>query len=272
MNLDEIFGFVSDFSKESHGKTDYYKNELFIMGVEPSFAPLTFVQKSMPELEVVKLQKLGFVIESLELMDDSVFRPWFENQFSRKLTRKILKSISIAHNPNNKEIFDTLSTVNRCYEILENEKIIINAKKLPVQVGEWYCKCIFGLVQKKSTSQRGFDFYLGEKRVEVKIQWGDATSPKGIKLRKSLVELSDYSIIMYVAKNLMIREVCFLDSSYVIRKFSGKGHTLFLKDSDIQNYFFSKSTKQLSKVVNTSALMKFSAPALAMNMAEGFPG
>ena len=71
MNLDEIFGFVSDFSKESHGKTDYYKNELFIMGVEPSFAPLTFVQKSMPELEVVKLQKeYGTYKETSPLLAD----------------------------------------------------------------------------------------------------------------------------------------------------------------------------------------------------------
>ena len=269
MNFDEINNFVEEFSKESHGRTDYYKSELFIMGGDSNFVPISFVKKTDHEVEVVALQKLGFVIESLELMDETIFKPWFEKQFSRKLTRQILKKISIAHHPNNKQIFDTLETVNRCYEILENEKIIINAKKLPVQVGEWYCKCIFGLVQKKSTSQRGFDFYLGNKRVEVKIQWGNLTSPKGIKLRKTLVELSDYTIIMYVAKNLMIREICFLDSAYVIRKFSGKGHTLFLKDSDIQNYFFSRSTKQLCKVVNNSSLMKFSAPALAMNMVEG---
>ena len=73
---------------------------------------------------------------------------------------------------------------------------------------------------------------------------------------------------MYVARNLMIRDVLMLDSDFVTRKFSSKGHTIFLKDQEISNYFFSKSGKQLEHVSNKSALMRFSNPNLAMKLTE----
>jgi hypothetical protein len=73
---------------------------------------------------------------------------------------------------------------------------------------------------------------------------------------------------MYVARNFMIREICFLDSDFVIRKFSNKGHTLFLKDSDVQSYFFSKSDKHIDKVVNKTAMMRYASPVLAMKLSE----
>ena len=48
--------------------------------------------------------------------------------------------------------------------------------------------------------------------------------------------------------NFKIREICILDSDFIIRKISGKGHTIFLKDVDIAQYFFSKSSKHIGKV------------------------
>ena len=55
---------------------------------------------------------------------------------------------------------------------MRKEQIILNGKNLPIQLGEWYAKNIFGLRQEKSSSQRGFDFYLGENRIEVKNNFG----------------------------------------------------------------------------------------------------
>ena len=66
----------------------------------------------------------------------------------------------------------------------------------------------------------------------------------------------------------MIREICFLDSNFIMRKFSGKGHTIFLKDIDIIDYFLSKSNKHQNKVINKSALMKFATPTFAMRLSE----
>lgn len=260
---------VEEFSKGVHGNTDYYKDPIFIVGVDKeNFAPLGFLNKSLDEITLNSLQKDGYVLESLELTEIASFKPWYEKQFSRKLTRKSQREISILHRPDTKMIFDTIETVNKCYEVLRNTKILLNSEKLPVQVGEWYCKSIFGLNQMKSSSQRGFDFYFDDKRVEVKVHWGDISSPKGVKLRKSLVELSDYTVIIYVGLNLMIREICFLDSDYVIRKFSGKGHTLFLKDSEMTPYFFTRSDKHYDKVINKSALLRFCNPTFAMKVAE----
>ncbi|MBT7610432.1 MAG: hypothetical protein HN576_11795 [Bacteriovoracaceae bacterium] len=268
----EILKEVCEFNKESHGSSTYDQDSIYIVGQNQNeFAPLNFIKKKVEGLtHVGELLSTGFVSESLDLFENSNFSKWFELQFSKKLTRKKVKTITILNEPDNKVIFEAISNVNTAYQTLREMQILLNGKNLPIQLGEWYAKCIFGLLQKKSTSQRGFDFLLDNKRVEVKINWADTSSPKGIKLRKSLVELSDYCIIIYIAKNFMIREICFLDSAFVVRKFAGKGHTLFLKDVDLNPYFFSKSAKHVEKVANSTSLLKYATPNLAMKIAEYF--
>jgi len=270
MKLEEVYQEIEAFSKETHGSTDYDKDVYFVKGEnETEFAPFDFLQKKVSSVTSMdSLLGAGFVCDSYDLFGETHFMKWFEKQFSRKLTRAASKKIRIVHEPDSRVIFDAVESVNTVYNILREQKILGNGKNLPVQLGEWYAKIIFGLSCIKSTSQRGFDFYRNGKRVEVKVHWSDHSSPKGVKVRKSLVDLSDYTILMYIARNFMVREICFLDSNFVIRKFSNKGHTLFLKDSDVQNYFFSKSDKHMDKVVNKSALMKYASPVLAMKLAE----
>jgi hypothetical protein len=272
MDLKRLYEEVRDFSKDKHGSSDYYKEELFVMGeTAQEFAPLKYLIKKLDFLGDQKaLQKVGFVSDSFDLYDMPSFEPWYEFQFSQKLKRSHAKGISILHLPDNKGIFEAVEMANRSYEQLRRHHILLNGKNLPVQIGEWYAKCIFGLKQVKSASQRGFDFYIGDKRVEIKVHWSDLSSPKGVKIRKSLVDLSDYCIIVYLAKNLMVREICFLDSDFVVRKFGSKGHTLFLKDPDISAYFFSHSSKHVDKVANPTALLKFSSPTFAMKIADSF--
>lgn len=270
MDVQKLNEEIRLFSSETHGSTDYDKEENFVIGDLPTeFAPLRYVQKKFPELkEINDILKLGYVFDSLELSNNEKFSEWYEKQFLKKLPRSTAKKISLIYVPNNKLIFDQIQIVHRAYETLSKEQIILNGKNLPTQLGEWYAKCVFGLKQVKSTSQRGFDFVLGDKRVEIKIEWSDVSSPKGVKLKKSLVDLSDYCVIMYVAKNFMIREVCFLDSEYVSRKFSNKGHTIFLKDSDVSTYFFSKSSKHFDKINNPVIFLKYASPQLAMKLSE----
>jgi hypothetical protein len=199
------------------------------------------------------------------------FKTWFKNKFGKKLTLKASKSMGILHFPDQKRIFDAVEEVNKMFDILRKTFVIMNNKNLPVQLGEWYAKTIFGLKQAKSSSQRGFDFVNDDgKKIEVKAQWGDKSSPKGVRIKKSLLELSDICIVIYVAKNFMIRDVLYLDSDFVLRKYAGKGHAVYLKDSDVGSYFFSKSNKHLNKVVNQSALMRFSSPGFAMKLAGRF--
>ncbi len=273
MNYQLIFDRVEDFCKESHGSSHYHMDDIFVMGKDSSqFAPWKYLCKKIEGLEHVnQLLKIGFAYDPYDVYHLPTFQDWYEKQFASKLPRDVLKKCCIIHLPNNKSIFDVLERVNKAYEVLREQMIILNGKNLPTQLGEWYAKCIFGLRQHKSTSQRGFDFYLGEKRVEVNIHWSDHSSPKGVKVKKSLIDLSDYCVVMYLATNFTIREVCFLDSEYVSRKFSTKGHTIFLKDSDLQPYFFSKSDKHLDKVVNPLALLKFASPTFAMKLVEHFP-
>ncbi len=272
MNEEDLYQLIEVFSKEAHGSSDYDKEITFVRGRQDDhFAPLKYLSKKDANFDSKnKLFKAGYVSDALDLYDRPEFTDWFERQFSRKLKRSEAKKILIIYKPDNKSIFDAIELVHKSYDILRNEHIILNNKNLPVQLGEWYAKCVFGLDQLKSTSQRGFDFLLDGKRVEIKVEWGDSTSPKGVKLRKSLADLSDYTVIMYVARNFRIREVCFLDSDFILRKYGGKGHTIFLKDSDVNQYFFSMSQKHLDKVANSSALLRYATPTLAMKLAESF--
>lgn len=272
MNKIDLYREIEVFSGETHGSSDYDKEIVFVKGEKPSsFAPLKYLCKKLEGLSSKQvLLKEGFVSDALDLHDQTSFLKWFESQFRRKLKRSEAKKIFLVYVPDNKSIFDAIELVNNSYEVLRNEHIILNNKNLPVQLGEWYAKCIFGLDQLKSTSQRGFDFHFEGKRAEIKVEWGDSSSPKGVKIRKSLADLSDYCIIVYVARNFRIRDICFLDSNFVVRKFSGKGHTIFLKDSDLDQYFFSKSLKHADKVVNSSALLRYSTPQFAMKIEEAF--
>jgi hypothetical protein len=271
MNIEKLSEEVKLFSASTHGSSDYDRDEYFIMSENRmDFAPLKYIQKKIPEFkDINSLLKIGFVYDSFELSNNENFQHWYEKQFAKKLLRRDGRKISIVYVPNNKLILDQIELVNRSYEILAHEQILLNNKNLPTQLGEWYAKCIFGLKQLKSTSQRGFDFVMGDgKRVEIQVEWSDVSSPKGVKIKKTLVDLSDYCVIIYVAKNFMIREVCFLDSEYVSRKFSNKGHTIFLKDQDVSPYFFSKSSKHFDKIINPITFLKYASPNLAMKLSE----
>ncbi len=265
---EKIFSLLEEFNKETHGRTDYDKDEVFVMSEDSkSFAPLSFLQKNDAEIEGPhSLQKFGFIFSSHSFLENENFDRWYEHQFAKKLTSRFSQSISLLHWPDHKSIFDSVEGVNKCYEFLRRHLILVNGKNLPVQLGEWLGKVIFGLKQVKSTSQRGFDFHLDGKLVEVKVHWADQSSPKGVKIRKSLLDLSDHTIIIYLSRNFLIRDICFLDSDYVRRKFASKGHILFLKDADVSQYFFSKSSKHYQKVVNKTALMKFSRPDFVMKI------
>lgn len=272
MQLDSIFTEITDFSKEGHGSSNYSKDLVFVEGEQANeFAPYNYLKKKLEwsgsERDLISL---GFVLDSLSLHETKTFSTWFEKQFSKKLLVKDLKKITIVSMPNKKVILAALETIDKQFKILRSSKIILNGKNLPVQIGEWAAKSIFGLKQEKSTSQRGFDFYLDGKRVEVKVEWSDISSLKGVKVRRSMAELSEYTIIIYLAQNFMIREVCLLDSEFILRRFAGKGHAIFLKDSDLLKYFFSKSNRHDSKVANKDHLMKFASPVLAMKIAERF--
>ncbi len=273
MNFDELYREIEEFTSKTHGSTDYHKDTHFVRGQHPGeYAPLSYLKKKSPDYDNLNvLLSVGFIQNAYNFFEPAAFCDWYEKQFGRKLSRPYTNSIIILELPNNHVVIETLETVHRCYEKLRQENIIMNGKNLPTQMGEWYAKAIFGLTQVKSTSQRGFDFFLGDKRVEVKVHWADQSSPKGVKIRKSLVELSDYCVIVYLTKNFLIRELCLLDSDFVIRKFSGKGHTMFLKDQDVSQYFFSHSHKQKEKVANPTALLKYSTPTLAMKLAEWYP-
>ena len=260
---------AEEFNSQSQGSSEYWKDNYYVQGEnDKSFIPLSALQKSVPEIDSLeKLKAAGYVASSLTYLDLKEFDEWFNDVFNKKVAAKDKKNIEIIHLPDSKKIFEAVEIVNQVYQILKDHKVLVNGKNLPVQLGEWYAKTILGLHQKKSTSQRGFDFYTSnDKKVEVKIHWHDVTSPKGVKLKKSLVEMSDYTVIMYVSKSFMVRDILLLDSDFVIRKFAGKGHTIFLKDGDIQTYFFSRSNKHYEKIANKTALMQFASPELAMKI------
>jgi len=268
---DKVFELAQKFSGTTHGSSDYDKDTIYVRGSsDREYVPYSYLQKEMPDVDSINLLKSeGFVFSSYDFLEINEFDQWYLNQFNKRLSSKVMKNIGILHLPDQKAIFDTVEVVHQTFQILKDHKVLMNGKNLPIQLGEWYSKIIFGLHQIKSSSQRGFDFKTENgSTVEVKVHWHDSTSPKGVKIKKSLAELSDYCIIMYVAKNFTIRDILFLDSEFILRKFDTKGHTIFLKDQDVAGYFFSKSDKHFDKVVNKTALLKFASPTLAMKLED----
>jgi hypothetical protein len=270
---DNVYEIARKFSETTHGSSDYDKDTIFVMGENESlYVPLQYILKELPDLKSIdELKAEGFVYSSYDFLELGEFDQWYQRQFNRRLSSKLMKNIGILHLPDQKAIFDTVEVVHQTFQILKDHKVLMNGKNLPIQLGEWYSKTIFGLHQIKSSSQRGFDFKTENgSTVEVKVHWHDLTSPKGVKIKKSLAELSDYCIIMYISRNFTIRDILFLDSEFILRKFDTKGHTIFLKDQDVSSYFFSKSDKHLDKVVNKTALLKFASPNLAMRLEDKF--
>lgn len=272
MEISELFREIKKFSKENQGSSNYFKEEYFVEGEKGNeFAPFSYLQKNLNGLQSPnQLLKQGFLLHSYSFLGSPQFLNWYESKFARKLSESGGPKITLLRQMDNKAIFSAIEKVNDAYIVLREQQILLNGKNLPVQLGEWYARVIFGLYQKKSASQKGFDFKLNDKTVEVKVHWADSSSPKGVKLKRSMVSLSEYCILIYIAKNLMIREICLLDSQFILRKYGARAQTIFLKDSDISDYFFSKSKKHDDKVVNQLALLKFSNPTFAVKVVDRF--
>lgn len=274
MELTEVMELVETFNSTSQGHSNYDKDQCYVQGEDHQlFAPLSYIIKKSTVIKEKEngleiLLDSGLIYASFDYVETSKFKHWYEKTFSKKSNQKMLRSVVILYKPYHKVIFDALNEVTKCYEILRENRILINNKNLPIQLGEWYAKVIFGLLQQKSASQRGFDFLHEKERIEVKVHWNDKSSPKGVKIKKSMVTLAKTCIVIYISRNFMIRDICVLDSDFILRKFAGKGHTIFLKDTEIAPYFFSKSTKHFSLVVNKSALLTFASPSFALKLQD----
>ncbi|MDH4468591.1 MAG: hypothetical protein QE271_11070 [Bacteriovoracaceae bacterium] len=261
---DLIYELAREFSSASHGSSSFDNDTAFVMGEnDQQYVPLSYITKKHSDIKSVEdLQTRGLVYSSVDYVDSEGFAGWYKNQFGKKLTLKNAHLTGILIFPDRELVLSTVKQVSAAFELLRTHYIINNGKNLPVQLAEWYSKAIFGLRQIRSSSQRGFDFFSPEnKRIEVMVDWNDRSSPKGAKLKKSLVELSDCCIIVYITKNLLIRDLIYLDSSFILRKFADKGHTIFLKDSSVSEYFFSVSGKHYDKIIGVDALEKFCSPA-----------
>ena len=270
---DAIFAIAKEFSGISHGSSSYDSEVLFVMGEhESEFVPLSYIIKKMITITTMRdLQINGFMFSSASFLDLESFNEWYKKQFGKKFTQKHYSQMGILHFPHEQKILSIVDEVSKCYGALKAEHVINNGKNLPVQLAEWYAKLIFGLQQVKSTSQRGFDFYSDDgRKIEVMVDWNDRSSPKGAKLKKALVEISDCCIIIYINSMFLIRDILFLDSEFIMRKYSDKGHTIFLKDSVVSEYFFSVSSKHHDKIISKNTLLNFSAPALKAKLEAKF--
>ena len=71
MNLESLNKTIEDFSKETHGSTDYFKELIFVRGQQPDqFAPLKFLCKKHESLGTKEsLFKVGYVCDAFDLYD-----------------------------------------------------------------------------------------------------------------------------------------------------------------------------------------------------------
>ncbi len=129
---------VKEFCTSSHGSTDYWKEEVYVRGVDDdSFIPLANLIKKHEEVKSIgNLQTEGYVYSSLAFLEMKSFDSWYQKQFNKKLTQKAKKSIGIIHFPDRTEIFKAVEIVDQVYQILKDHKVLVNGKNLPVQLGE----------------------------------------------------------------------------------------------------------------------------------------
>ena len=174
MLKEKVFELAQKFSGSTHGSSDYDKDIVYVRGRHDNeYVPLNFLQKEISDIDHInKLKSEGFVFSSYDFLEINEFDQWYLNQFNKRLSSKIMKNIGILHFPDQKAIFDTVEVVHQTFQILKEHKVLMNGKNLPIQLGEWYSKIIFGLHQIKSSSQRGFDFKMENgKVVEVKVHF-----------------------------------------------------------------------------------------------------
>ena len=131
-----IDGLAEEFSSQSHGSSDYWKETQFIRGEnDTKFLPLNYALKKSDQIKnIAELQSSGYVISSLDFLGLESFSDWFQNVFNRKLYQKDKKSILIIHHPDQKKIFEAIEIVDQVFKILQDHKVLINGKNIPVQI------------------------------------------------------------------------------------------------------------------------------------------
>ncbi len=99
MDIQKLNEEIRLFSSETHGSTDYDKEENFVIGDSPSeFAPMRYLQKKFPEFkEINDILKLGYVFDSLDLSNNE----WTHFSSKTGLAGDLIFSITIIlHRPN----------------------------------------------------------------------------------------------------------------------------------------------------------------------------
>ena len=73
--IDEI---ISDFCSESHGSSDYWKDNFYVRGKDDNeFIPFRAVVKKDDSInEIAQLQKEGYVMSSLNYLELKSFDDW----------------------------------------------------------------------------------------------------------------------------------------------------------------------------------------------------
>jgi hypothetical protein len=272
MEDQQLQKLIEEFCQETHGSSNYNQETLFLAGVEPGqFVPINYLKKKTKNLELEsQLVEQGYIYGNYEFWEKSDFREWYEQQFGHKLPIKATKTINFLYKNNTDLILHSIDKIHEIYLQLNDQKIIINSKNFPIQLGEWYVKSIFGLKQVKSTAQKGFDFLMDGDAVEIKVNWkihsSERPSPKGLKIKKSLVGLAQSCIFIFLSQDFRIKDLCLLQSDFLLKRFPTKGHTLFIKELEIAPFLLSRSDKYLVKLKNKKTLLLFSSPQLKQKL------
>jgi hypothetical protein len=261
-----VLSLINEFNQKIHDGAKHGEDDYFVQaGDDLLYAPLNYLKKKCPSLKSeADLLKLGFFFGPQDLHTESQFVLWYEKRFQRPLTPSIQKKAQFLFPAIQEEILHPLQVINQQFELLKKQRILTNSKDLPTQFGEWLTKSIFGLKHRKSMSQqRGFDFEWQDKKVEVFVYWKlksqTQSSLKGLKIKKTDLHLYDICILVYLTPDFLIKDLCFLDSSYIQRKFASKGHSLFIQEEEIQMYFFTRSSKHYDKIINEKTLLTFAS-------------
>ena len=89
------------FSGSTHGSSDYDRDSIFVRGSsDREYVPYSFLQKELPQIDSInKLKAEGFVFSSYDFLEINEFDQWYQGQFNKRLSSKVMKNIGILHLP-----------------------------------------------------------------------------------------------------------------------------------------------------------------------------
>jgi hypothetical protein len=131
---------------------------------------------------------------------------------------------------NYRDVRDALNQIVSAKQILRNLKVI-RSERFTGELGEWFVGEMYNALPAASTSQKGWDLMLGDRRIQVKTHAkGDGNNARWTELGKYTEEDFDELIIVVFTKEFSLKELYKVPVKDAISHVKGKQRVIGWND------------------------------------------